>query len=89
MNHPINFLERDNKAKLVADSFYKRKINFTLKSVIIINNCVNLSIIKKLIKLFYLHCSCEKVVQISNKKSLKVIKNTLSNKSENPESLKR
>ena len=34
-------------------------------------------IIKKLIKLFYLDCSCKKVVEKANKKNLKVIKNTL------------
>ena len=56
--------------------------------MIVINNRFNLSIIKKLIKLFYLHCSCKKVVEKSNKENLKVIKNTLPNKSGNPESLK-
>ena len=43
---------------------------------------------KKLIKLFYLHCSYKKVVEKSNSKNLKVIKNTLPNKSWNPEDLK-
>ena len=43
-------------------------------------------IIKKLIKLFYLYFSCK---EKSNKENLKVIKNTLSNKSGNPESLKK
>ena len=56
--------------------------------MIVINNYFNLSIIKKLIKLFYLHCSCKKVVEESNKENLKVIKNTLPNKWGNPESLK-
>ena len=41
-----------------------------------------------LIKLFYLHFSCKKVVEDS-KENLKVIKNTLPNKSENLESLKK
>ena len=50
------------------------------------NNRFNLSIIKKLIKLFYLHCSGKKVVE---KENLKVIKNTLPNKSGNTESLKK
>ena len=49
-------------------------MNFNLKSVIVINNHFNLSIIKKLIKLVYLHCSWKKVVEKSNKKNLKVIK---------------
>ena len=40
------------------------------------NNRFNLYIIKKLIKLFYLHCSCKKVVEKPNKENLKVIKNT-------------
>ena len=42
-----------------------------------------------MIKLFYLHCSCEKEVEKSNQKNLNVIKNTLPNKSGNPESLKK
>ena len=42
---------------------------------------------KKLIKLFYLLCSCEIVAEKSNYENLKVIKNTLPNKSGNPESL--
>ena len=37
---------------------------------------VSISIIKKLIKLFYLHCSYKKVAWRSNKGNLKVIKNT-------------
>ena len=40
---------------------------------------------KKLIKLFYLHCSCKKVVEKSNTENLKVIKNLLPKKSGNPE----
>ena len=40
-------------------------------------------------KLFYLHWSCKNVVEKSNKENLKVIKNTLPNKSGNPESLKK
>ena len=44
---------------------------------------------KKLIKLFYLHCSCKKIVEKSNQENLKVIKNTLPNKPGNPESLKK
>ena len=61
----------------------------TLKSVIVINNHFNLSVIKKLIKQFHLQCSCKKVVEKSKKENLKVIKNTLKNKSGNPESLKK
>ena len=48
-----------------------------------------LFIIKKLIKLFYLICSSKKVVEKSNKDNLKVIKNTLLNKSGNTESLQK
>ena len=44
---------------------------------------------KKLIKQFHLQCSCKKVVEKSKKENLKVIKNTLKNKSGNPESLKK
>ena len=44
---------------------------------------------KKLIKLFYLLWSCVKVDEKSNKKNLNVIKNTLPNKSGNPESLEK
>ena len=51
--------------------------------MIVINNRFNLSIIKNLIKLFYLYCSCKKVVEKSNKENLRVIRNTLPNKSEN------
>ena len=54
--------------------------NFSLKRMIVITDI--------LIKLFYLHFSCKKVVADS-KESLKVIKNTLPNKSGNPESLKK
>ena len=32
-------------------------------------------------KLFHLHCPCKKLVEKSNKENLKVIKNTLPNKS--------
>ena len=38
--------------------------------------------------MLYLYCSCKKVVGKLNYENLKVIKNTLSNKSGNPESLK-
>ena len=40
-------------------------------------------------KLFYLHFPCKKVVEKSNKENLKVIKNTVPNKSGNPELLKK
>ena len=53
----------------------------------VINNRFNLSIIKKLIKLFYLHYSCKKLVEKSNKENLKFIKNILPNKSGNPEKI--
>ena len=64
-------------------------MNFNLKSVIVINNRFNLSIMKKPINLLYLHCSCKKVVEKSNRENLKVIKNTLPNKSGYPESFKK
>ena len=47
----------------------------------------NVSIIKKLITLFYLHCSFKKLVPKLNKENLKVIKITLPNEAGNPESL--
>ena len=51
-------------------------------------NRYNLSaLMKKPIKLFYLFCSCEKVAEMSNQENLKVIKNTLPNKSGNPANL--
>ena len=84
MNHSIKFLDRDNKTKLVPASF-----SYISELVIVINNLFNLSIIKKLIKLYYLHRSCKNIVEKSNKDNLKVIKNTLPNKSGNPESLKK
>ena len=38
-------LDRDNKTKLVPASFcYERKVNYSLKSVIVINNRFNLFI---------------------------------------------
>ena len=46
-------------------------------------------LIKKLIKLFYLHFSCKKVVEKSNKENLRVITNTFPNKSGNPERLRK
>ena len=57
--------------------------------MIVINNRFNLSVIKRLIQLLYLHYSCKKVVEKSNKENLKVTKNALPKKSENPESLKK
>ena len=57
--------------------------------MIVINNRFNLSVIKRLIQLLYLHYSCKKVVEKSNKENLNVTKNALPNKSENPESLKK
>ena len=39
--------------------------------MIVLNVCFNLFIIKKLIKLFYLLCSCKKAVGKSNKENLK------------------
>ena len=39
--------------------------------------------------MFYLHCYCEKLVEKSNKENLKVIKNSLPNKSGKLESLKK
>ena len=57
--------------------------------MIVVNYRCNLSVIKKLIKLFYLHCTCKKVVETSNKENLKVIKNTFPNKSGNSENLKK
>ena len=56
---------------------------------IVINTRFNLSAINKLIKLLYWHWSCKKAVEKSNKENLKVIRNTLRNKSGNPESLKK
>ena len=78
------FLERHKKTKLMPASFsYFLELLWSLQS---------LCTIKKLIKLFYLHCSYKKEVQISrknsNKENLKVIKNTLPNISGNPESIK-
>ena len=57
--------------------------------MLVINNRFNLSITKKLIKLFYLHCKSKKVAEKSNKENLKVIKTTLPNKSRNHERLKK
>ena len=56
MNYPIMFLDRDNKGKLLFRTLM-RKINFNKKSLCIIN---------KLIKLFYLLFSCERVAEKSN-----------------------
>ena len=41
--------------------------------MIVINNRFNLSVIKRLIQLLYLHYSCKKVVEKSNKENLKVL----------------
>ena len=53
------------------------------------NNCYNISASKEgnLLKLFYLYFFCKKLIEKSNQEKLKVIKNTLSKKSENPENL--
>ena len=45
--------------------------------------------IKNLIKPFSFHYSCKKLLEKLNKENLKVIKNTLPNKSGNPEGLKK
>ena len=82
MNYPIMFLDRDNKPKLVPASFL---LCITFMSG---KQTLSACIIKKLLKLFYLHCSCKKVLRKSNKENLKVIKNTLPNKSGYPENLK-
>ena len=46
MNHPIMLLDRDNKKKLVPASFernsYERKIDFSLKCVIVITVIISL-----------------------------------------------
>ena len=72
MNHPITFLDRDNRKKLVPASFP----NFLelLWKILVITVIISLYY-KVLIKLFYLHCSCKNVVQYSNKENLKVDKN--------------
>ena len=44
---------------------------------------------KKLSKLFYLHCSCKEVFEKPNQENLKVLDNTLPKKSGNPESLEK
>ena len=91
MNHPIMFLDQGNKMKLVPTSFsyflelLKRKNN--LKSVVVINKRFNLSFIIKLMKLFYLHYSCKKVLEQSKKENLRVIENTLPNISGNLKSI--
>ena len=48
-----------------------------------------ISIIKELIKLSYLNCSCRNLVGKSNEENLKMIKNTFPNKSGNSGSLKK
>ena len=94
MNHPIMLLDRNNETNqcqllfLTFYNFYERKTNFSLKSLIVITVTYN-CIIKKLSKLFHLHCPCKKVVEKLNKENLKVIKNILPSKSGNPESLKK
>ena len=90
MNHPIMFLDGGNKTKIVPASFsYFLKLlweknKFQLKKCDGFHYSFRLSIIKKLIELFYLHCFYKKVVEKSNKENLKVIKITLPNKSGNP-----
>ena len=55
----------------------------------VITVLIFLRFIKKLIKLFYLQCCYKKVVEKSGKENLKMIKNTLPNKSGNPKNLKK
>ena len=88
MNHPKTCQTQCQILFLTFKNFYEREINFGLKSVIVIT-IQSLYTIKKLIKLFYLHCSCKKVVKISNRENLKVIKNTLANKSGNLKNFKK
>ena len=72
MNHPVMFIARDNKTKLVPRYFSyfvelcERKKKFNLQTVIVLNKHFNVSIIKKLIKQFHLHCPCKKVIEKSN-----------------------
>ena len=82
MNHPIIFLDRDGRTKLMP-------VFFLIKRVIVITVIIFLCIINKLIKLIK-HCSCKKkVVKGINRDNLNAIKYILSNKSRNPESLKK
>ena len=99
MNYPIMLLDQDNKTKLLPCYFsyffrtlIERKINFNFKSVIVLNNHFNISIIKELIINCFIYIALpKKVVEKSNKnkENLKVTKNTLPNKSRNPESIKK
>ena len=65
MNHPIMFLYRGNKTKLVQAFFLPHKVLIREKeslaqSVVLITFTISLCIIKKLIKLFYLLSFCKK-----------------------------
>ena len=83
MNHPIIFLDRGDRTKLMP-------VFFLIKRVIVITVIIFLCIINKLIKLFYLHCPCKKkVVKGINRDNLNAIKYILPNKSRNPEGLKK
>ena len=97
--HPI--FQKLYHTNICTSSLYEFAILHTQTSSIIqvasyksfktgfINNSFILSIIKKLIKLCYLHCSCKKVVEKANWENLEVIKNALPNKPGNPENIRK
>ena len=70
MNHPIMFLAQDNRTKLVSASFsYFLEVLSEKNKNLVYKKCescnrYNLPVLhKKLINLFYLRCSCKKVVE--------------------------
>ena len=72
MNHSIMFFDRDNKGKLVPASFsfffrtIMREKQILTKKCVMVITVIILCIIKKLTTLFYILCSCKKVVEKSN-----------------------
>ena len=90
MNHPIMFLDRENKEKLVPVSFFyelswekKKKL---AKKCVIFQPLQSLCFTKKLIKIFYLFWSCKKKSKLGE---LKSNRKYFANKSGNQESLKK
>ena len=65
------FLDQDNKGKLVPASFFLLFRTLMREKLILIKKCViaitvTISLHYKLIKLFYLLFSCERVTETSN-----------------------
>ena len=83
MNNPIKFFGGDNKTKFVPG------INISLNGEIYITAIISMHYEETNETIFFYIAFAKKTIEDSNKENLKVIKNTLPNKSGNPKSFKK